>query len=84
MIISILCTYTNIKEFININIYDINIYKLLLEYLQILISMILIFIRYSDVSIPSRLSWDVKEKAWLGQLIGQASSHANPAQALLP
>ena len=41
--------------------------------------MILIFIRYSDVSIPSRLSWDVKEKAWLGQLIGQASDRAKPS-----
>ena len=41
--------------------------------------MILIFIKYSDVSIPSRLSWDVKEKAWLGQLIGQASDRAKPS-----
>ena len=41
--------------------------------------MILIFIRYSDVSIPSRLSWDVKEKAWLGQLIGQASDRTKPS-----
>ena len=50
-----------------------------LEYLQILISVILIFIKYSDVRIPSRLSWDVKEKAWLGQLIGQASDRAKPS-----
>ena len=48
--------------------------------------MILIFINYSDVNMLIFLlgyhgMW---RKAWLGQLIGQASSHANPAQALLP